>query len=142
MTENLFNLLNILPMPIWLGMLLFPRTRYTQRLVMAYWPYIALGSIYLLFLIMALFTSSTGFNLNFHALRTGLSSEWSFLAVWAHVITFDLFSGVWIFRDAKYWGINPGLFLLLTLFLGPLGLASYLLYRQRKSKNDPAKNLN
>ncbi len=142
MPETLFNLLNILPMPIWVGMLLFPRTRFTQRLVMAYWPYMVLGCIYALFLVVSLFDVAGSVSLSFDALRLGLTSDWAFLAVWAHVICLDLFAGVWIFRDAKYWGMNPGLFIILTLFFGPLGLAAYLFYRQRKSKTDPVKTLN
>jgi len=142
MAETLFNLLNILPLPIWVGMLLFPRTKYTQRLVMAYWPYMVLGGLYLLFLLVSIVTSGTGFSLSFDALRAGLASEWAFLAAWAHFITFDLFIGVWIFRDAKYWGINPGLFLLFTLFAGPIGLGAYLVMRERKSKSDPTRVIN
>lgn len=143
MAETLFGLINLLPMPIWLGMLLFPRTRYTQKLVMAYWPYMALGAIYILFLLVSLLSSGgTNLSLSFDTLRLGLTNEWAFLAVWMHLLCFDLFTGVWIFRDAKYWGINPGIFLLLTLFLGPLGLGSYLYVRARKSKNDPVRTLN
>ncbi len=143
MTETLFNLLNILPMPIWLGMLLFPRTRFTQRLVMAYWPYIVLGGIYTLLLIVSLFNSNlAAFGINLSALQASVASEWAFLTLWAHFICLDLFAGVWIFRDAKYWGRNPGIFLILTLFLGPLGLAAYLYYRQRLSKKDPVRTLN
>lgn len=141
MAETLFNLLNLLPLPIWAGMLLFPRTRYTQRLVMAYWPYLVLGGVYALFLLVSL-TQAAGFSLNFDALRAGLGGEWAFLAAWAHFITFDLFVGVWIFRDAKYWGVNPGMFLLGTLFAGPLGLGAYLLVRERKAKNDPVRMVN
>lgn len=142
MAETLFNLLNLLPLPIWVGMLLFPRTRFTQRLVMSYWPYILLGGIYVLFLLVSLLRPSGGFSLSFDALRAGVSGEWAFLAAWAHFVTLDLFVGVWIFRDAKYWGVNPGLFLLATLFAGPLGLGSYLLVRNRKAKHDPVRVLN
>ncbi|MCA9835625.1 MAG: DUF4281 domain-containing protein [Trueperaceae bacterium] len=143
MAENLFGLINLLPMPIWLGMLLFPRTRFTQKMVMSYWPYMALAGIYLLFLIISLFsTGGSALSFSFNSLRTGLSAEWAFLAVWMHLLCFDLFTGVWIFRDAKYWGINPGIFLLVTLFLGPLGLGAYLFFRSRKSKNDPVRTLN
>ena len=142
MAETLFNLLNILPLPIWVGMLLFPRTRYTQNLVMAYWPYLVLSGVYLLFLLVSLFASGGGFGLSFDALRASLGSEWAFLAAWAHFVTFNLFVGVWIFRDAKYWGINPGIFLLLTLLAGPVGLGAYLLLRQRKGKSDPARVVN
>ena len=137
MAENVFQLLNILPLPIWIGMLLFPRTRFTQNLVTSYWPFIALGAIYTLILIAAAASGGSSFNLSFDALRAGLSSEWGFAAGWAHYMTLDLFAGVWIFRDAKYWGINPGLFLLLTLFAGPLGLGLYLFVRQRRQQERP-----
>lgn len=141
MAETVFSLLNVLPLPLWLGMLLFPRARFTQRLVQAYWPYIVLTGIYTLLLVVAL-TTGTGFELSFAALRQGLSLEWGFLALWAHLIALDLFAGVWIFRDAKYWGVEPRLFVLLTLFAGPLGLGAYLVMRQRQAKNDPIKLLN
>ena len=142
MTEGLFNFLNILPLPIWVSMILFPRTRFTQRMVMSYWPYMVLGAVYLLFLLVSIFTAGGGFNINFDALRAGLSGEWAFLAAWAHFITFDLFVGVWIFRDAKYWGINPTVFLILTLFAGPVGLGAYLVMRERTDKTGGARVVN
>ena len=141
MTDTLFNLLNLLPLPVWLGMLLFPRTRYTQNLVMSYWYYLVLAAIYVLFIIASLFQGGE-FSFTFDGIRRGLSTPWGFLVVWAHLVILDLFAGVWIFRDAKYWGINPTLFVLVTLFAGPLGLGSYLFYRRTKSKKDPIKNLN
>lgn len=141
MAETVFSLLNILPLPIWLGMLLFPRTRFTQRMVLAYWPYTALAGLYALLLVTALLTG-TGFDLSLDGLRRSLSLEWGFLALWAHVLTLDLFAGVWLFRDAKYWGVEPRPFVLLTLFAGPLGLGAYLLARRRRSRNDPVKVLN
>lgn len=141
MAETVFSLLNLLPLPIWLGMLLFPRTRFTQRMVLAYWPYMALAGVYALLLVTALLTG-TGFDLSLAGLRRSLSLEWGFLALWAHLLTLDLFAGVWLFRDAKYWGIEPRPFVLLTLFAGPLGLGAYLLTRRRRSRNDPVKVLN
>ena len=141
MAETVFSLLNLLPLPIWLGMLLFPRTRFTQRLVLAYWPYMALAGVYAFLLVTALLTG-TGFDLSLAGLRRSLSLEWGFLALWAHLLTLDLFAGVWLFRDAKYWGLEPRPFVLLTLFAGPLGLGAYLLARRRRSRNDPIKVLN
>ena len=141
MAETVFSLLNLLPLPIWLGMLLFPRTRFTQRMVLAYWPYMALAGVYAFLLVTALLTG-TGFDLSLAGLRRSLSLEWGFLALWAHLLTLDLFAGVWLFRDAKYWGLEPRPFVLLTLFAGPLGLGAYLLARRRRSRNDPIKVLN
>jgi hypothetical protein len=99
-----------------------------------------LAAVYLVFLLLS-FTQG-GFDFSFEGIRRGLSSEWGALAGWAHFIVLDLFAGVWIFRDAKYWGINPTLFVLLTLLAGPLGLGSYILFRRRKSKSDPIRHLN
>lgn len=142
MTEALFTLINLLPMPVWLGMLLFPRRRFTERLVMAYWPFMALGGVYALLLLGAFASGAVGVDLSFAALRQAISMEWAFLAVWAHIVTFNLFVGVWIFRDAKYWGISPPIYLLVTLFFGPVGLLAYLVTRERRAKTDPVKLFN
>lgn len=141
MTELVFNLTTLLPLPLWLGMLLFPKLRFTERLVLSYWPYIVLGALYTLLLLAALFNGGS-LDLSFGGLRESLALPWPFLAVWAHLVTLDLFAGVWIFRDAKYWGLNPRLFVLLTLFFGPLGLGAYLLVRERRTKYDPIKLVN
>ncbi len=141
MTETVFSLLNILPLPLWLGMLLFPRTRFTERWVLAYWPYIVLAGLYTLLLLSSLLAGS-GFDLSFEGLRRGLSAEWGFLALWAHLLTLDLFVGVWIFRDAKYWGVEARPFVLLTLLLGPIGLGGYLLLRRQRARKDPIRLLN
>jgi hypothetical protein len=141
MPETLFSLITILPLPIWISMMLFPRARFTQRMVMSYWPFIALGGVYALMLLLAL-TSGGSLDLSFAGLQGSLSQGWGLVAAWAHFIALDLFVGVWIFRDAKYWGINPGLFLLLTLFAGPLGLGAYLLVRERRAKGDPVRSIN
>jgi hypothetical protein len=140
--ETVFSLLNVLPLPLWLAMLLFPKARFTERLVQAYWPYIALGAVYTLLLLVALATGTGGFDLSFGALRQSLGLEWSFLAFWAHLVALDLFAGVWLFRDAKYWGMEPRPYVVLTLLAGPLGLGAYLLVRSRRAKRDPIKLLN
>lgn len=142
MAETWFSFLNLLPLPIWLSMMLFPKQRFTQKMVLSYWPFIVLGGLYTLFLLISLVTSPGGFDLSFDALRQSLTQEWAFVAAWTHYLALDLFAGVWIFRDAKYWGITPTWFLLFTLLAGPFGLASYLLWRQRKKRNDPIRTLN
>lgn len=142
MTETLFSLISLLPMPIWLSMLLFPQRRFTTRLVTAYWPFVALSGVYAVLLLAALVSGGIGFDFSFHALRRGFSQEWAFLAAWAHFLAFDLFVGVWIFRDAKYYGIRPPIYLLLTLFAGPLGLLAYLITRGRRARGEPVRTLN
>jgi hypothetical protein len=55
-------------------------------------------------------------------------------AAWAHMIAFDLFVGRWTWLDSRERGV-PALVmapvLVLTILLGPLGLAAYLGIRTR-----------
>jgi uncharacterized membrane protein YczE len=140
--DTLFGLVSILPMPVWGAMLLFPGTEFTRRLVSASWPLIALAGVYLTLLVVALFAGGGVGSLSFDALRAGLSSEWGFLVAWTHMLALDLFAGIWIFRDAKYWDISPTWFLVGTLMAGPLGLGIYLWFRSRRDRNDPVRLLN
>lgn len=140
--DTLFGLINLLPLPVWVMMLLFPRHPLTQRLVLSPWPFVVLAAVYALLLAGAAFVSPAAWGWSLPALQGLMASDAGFLAVWAHLLTLDLFAGVWLFRDAKYWGINPGLFLLATLLAGPLGLGAYLLWRRRSERNDPVRLLN
>ena len=140
--ETLFGLVSLLPMPVWLSMLLFPRTDFTRRLVSAAWPFLALGAIYVVLLLVSLFAGGGVGSLGFDALRAGVATEWGFLVAWTHLLTLDLFAGVWIFRDAKYWDVSPTWFLVGTLMAGPLGLAVYLWVRSRRGRTDPVRLLN
>ncbi|CAN5473858.1 ABA4-like family protein [soil metagenome] len=141
MPEVLFSLVTILPLPIWVSMLLFPKASLTQRLVMSYWPVIALCGLYALALLGTLATGA-GLDLSYAGVQATLSGRWGVAAVWAHLMTLNLLSGGWIFRDAKYWGVKPEVFLLLTLFAGPLGLGAYLFVRERRAKVDPVRSVN
>ena len=123
-------------------MILFPRNKFTQNLVTSYWPFIAFGCVYFLVTASAITTNLEGFNLSFDGLKSVLSSDRGVVVAWTHFITLDLFAGVWIFRDAKYWRISAGLYLILTMFAGPLGLGLYLLTRLRKMRNEPIQTLN
>ncbi|WP_238450327.1 ABA4-like family protein, partial [Micromonospora sp. 4G55] len=55
-------------------------------------------------------------------------------AAWAHMVGFDLFVGRWAWLDGRDRGV-PALVmapvLVLTILLGPLGLAAYLAVRAR-----------
>jgi hypothetical protein len=142
--EPLFGLITLAPLVVWVAMLLFPKTRFTQGLVLSDWPMIVGGGVYALLALALLANefSTIGFSLtNVQAL---LSSDVGAITVWAHVQVFNLFVGIWIFRDAKYWGVTPGLYLLGTLVAGPVGLGAYSLYRRRRERSgrDPGRTVN
>lgn len=133
MAELLFNLINLMALPVWVCMLLFPKLRFTQRLVSAFWYYLPFAALYLLALSMAVATGIGSLAFDFRALQGAIAREWGVVAVWAHLVVADLFVGVWIFRDAKHWQIRPTWHLILTLLAAPVGLASYL-WRRRRAK--------
>ena len=56
---------------------------------------------------------------------------------WIHYLAFDLFTGLWIARDADNKGfgrIAQVPFLFLTLMAGPVGLLSWLVVRERRAR--------
>ena len=56
---------------------------------------------------------------------------------WVHYLAFDLFTGMWIARDADQKGFSRVAqfpFLLLTLFAGPVGLFLWLIVRERRAR--------
>ena len=58
-------------------------------------------------------------------------------AGWVHYLAFDLFTGIWIKKNAQKYGIHHLILipcLLFTFMLGPIGLLLYLLVRLIKVK--------
>lgn len=56
---------------------------------------------------------------------------------WVHYLAFDLFTGMWIARDADQKGFSRIMqfpFLLLTLLVGPVGLLAWLVVRDRRAR--------
>ncbi len=140
--DSLFGLVTIAPLVVWGAMLLFPRSRFTQRLVLSYWPYVVGSALYLVVVVALVGTQAADLGLSAASLQTLWSSSLGALVVWVHIQVANLFFGVWMFRDAKYWGVNPGLYLLATVLAGPVGLGAYCLMRIRRSGNDPARVVN
>ena len=56
---------------------------------------------------------------------------------WVHYLAFDLFTGMWIARDADQKGFGRAFqfpFLFLTLMVGPVGLFAWLIVRERRAR--------
>jgi len=56
---------------------------------------------------------------------------------WIHYLAFDLFTGLWIARDADNKGFSRIVqipFLFLTLMVGPVGLLAWLVVRERRAR--------
>lgn len=126
-----YTVINTSSAPLWLAMIIAPRSTLTGRLMQAAPPLqVALGAAYDAFLASGV--AQSGRMIDFSdpdAVREALRTPDFFLAGWAHYIAFDLFVGRWIWQDALARGKNARLPLLLTWLGGPAGLSLYLLRR-------------
>jgi hypothetical protein len=128
--RRIYALLNASTAPLWLAMILAPRSRLTARLLRVATPLTAgLGVGYAALLARA---TGDGLRLDFRdpqAVRAALSQPFAFLAGWAHYLAFDLFVGRWIHETGLAEGRSTRLALLLTWMLGPAGLTLFLAQR-------------
>ena len=126
----LFQIVNVLPLPIWLLWMVAPSSHLSRTIARSVWPWLVLAALYLAFLVVALreglepaaFGSLPG-------VMSLFDSRWGTLAGWTHYLCFDLFVARWMMNDAPdagYW-LSP--ILLLTLMFGPVGLLCYLAVR-------------
>lgn len=136
-----FSLISVATLPWWLSMLLFPRTPSTRTLVTSPWPFVGLAGAYAVLLAATLVAGSAPPSLDPRALADAMGRPLGFLTAWAHMVTLDLFAGVWIFRDARFYGRLPRTELILTWVAGPLGLGLYL-WRRRGWSASAARTVN
>ena len=141
--SNFFNLemiylwLNFGILPFWFILIFFPQSNICKYLVTSIFPYLIL-SIICVYLIFENYKNGYNFLDNF-SLYLGLDklsdlmNEEAFLITfWIHFLAINLFCGSWIVKDSskliipKYLVILP---LILTYFIGPLGLLIYWIFR-------------
>ncbi|MFG3680623.1 ABA4-like family protein [Micromonospora chalcea] len=130
MTEILFGLTFTLAAPFWALMILAPRWSWTARIVgspLIVAPVLLIYAVLVLPSLGAVLPVVTAPTLD--GLRGLLGTSDGAAAAWAHMIAFDLFVGRWIWQDARERDLPVLLtapVLLLTILLGPLGLAVHL----------------
>ncbi len=128
--QTLFVLCNCAVVPAWVLLLVAPHWRWTYRLAMFTLPML-LAALYIWLFI----ASFEGLHVNFlslGAVQYALRSPAVVLAAWIHFLTFDLFVGAWMVRDARRMRIVQLAVipcLLLTFLMGPVGLLIYLSMR-------------
>ena len=129
---QIFQVVNLLPMPIWLVWMAAPSSRLSRTLARLVWPWAVLAGLYLVFMVVALASADRvdpGAFFSLGGVMALFQSRWMTLAGWTHYLCFDLFVARWIMNDAPdagYW-LTPILFL--TLMFGPIGLLCYLAVR-------------
>lgn len=149
MQDKLFQLINLLPMPVWLAMMFTPNNKLTERASRSSTVFGIMALTYVAALIAAVRGGRSGGTgesadggMDFTSLdgiRRGLGTREGALAGWAHFLALDLFAGAWIYRQAQKdgapaWVRIPSLFF--TLMTGPFGLLLFLIWRITNGKGE------
>jgi hypothetical protein len=129
--ETLFSLCNGAAVIGWLLLLFLFRIPWVPKIVVPVVLPGLFGLIYAYFILLELPWADGGFGSLAGVLQL-FENQYLLLAAWVHYLAFDLFVGSWEVRDAQrraisHWLVVPCL--LLTFFLGPIGLLCYLVLR-------------
>ena len=145
--DTMFSLTNGIAMLGWLVLAVLPRRPLTLSAVL----YLGVGLLCLAY--ATLFVLSLGqlidpgrvagaaepdlLDYSIAGLRPLFMSDGGIVIGWTHYLAFDLFVGLWIARDADAKGVGRLVqipFLFVTLMAGPIGLLSWLSFRETRSR--------
>ena len=123
--------------PFWFMLLFFPQTKICRIFVTSVFPILVLTTIdlYLIFQISKNgFNFFEGFNLylGIDELLNLFSDKNYIIIFWIHFLTINLFCGSWIVKDYQKINMPKALAfipIVLTYFIGPLGISVYWLFR-------------
>tara|TARA_B000000460_G_C21420682_1_gene350704 strand:+ start:369 stop:842 length:474 start_codon:yes stop_codon:yes gene_type:complete len=135
--EMIYLWLNVGVLPFWFLLLFFPETKLCKIFVTSIFPILifAVVDLYLIFeFYKAGFNLFDSFNLYLGMDQLiNLFSDSSYIIIfWIHFLAINLFCGSWIVRDYQKFGMSKYLTftpLVLTYFIGPLGIFIYWLIR-------------
>ena len=129
--------LNLGVLPFWLILIIFPRSQICRFFITSILP-IFIFSLAYGYLLYLLFNDGYDFIRNFE-LYLGLDAisnlfEYKAFIImfWIHFLAMNLFCGCWIVKDSQMFGVNKILIsfpLLITYFIGPIGLTIYWIIR-------------
>jgi len=135
--EMIYLWLNIGVLPFWFILVFFPQSNICRYLVTSIFPYLIFGSVYI-YLLFLFYKTDYNFINNFN-LYLGLDelnnlfNDNSFLiSFWVHFLAINLFCGSWLVRDSQKFAISKIIIffpLVITYFIGPLGLFMYWFIR-------------
>lgn len=147
MWHTLFTLTNVVAAAAWIVLLVLPRKPFPLSLVL--YGGVALLCLAYTAMFVALFG---GFadpvrdagapppdlsNYSVEGLKAFFRSEGALVLGWTHYLAFDLFTGLWIARDADAKGFSrlaQAPVLVATFLAGPIGLLIWLLVRERRAR--------
>ena len=136
MLELLYLSINALVFPIWLGMILFPNSNLTKKVMMSYLIFVPFVLIYLILIVVGasqILPQMRGFDLE--SLAKALGTQAGTATIWAHIVIMDAVAGRWIYLDSmkkkKFSKILRAGILFLTMMAAPIGFLTYLYSKEK-----------
>lgn len=133
---EVFSIANMLVMPMWLLMIIFPKWKLTSFLVDFKVIPIILAIVYAIYIIISM---RSGGGMDFGSLQSVMelfTKEDAVLAGWIHYLAFDLLIGMWMLRQNQKAQIHQLLMapcLFFTFMLGPVGFLLFIIIRTLKN---------
>ncbi|MBX7174796.1 MAG: DUF4281 domain-containing protein [Pyrinomonadaceae bacterium] len=139
--ETIFSIANMIALLSWLILLVAPRWKWTNKIILSGVIPLILSVAYLGLIVLFFGKADGGFDSLPNVMKL-FTNEWAVLAGWIHYLAFDLFVGSWEVKDSQakgisHWFVIPCLFF--TFMFGPIGFLMYSVLRfflGKEAKND------
>jgi len=129
--------LNFGVLPFWFVLFFFPQSKICKIFTTSIFPIIIFSLIYS-YLIYTIFTDDYDFLKNFSLyisfanLLNLFENSYFLILFWVHFLALNLFCGAWMVNDYQKFNMAKALIflpLLITYFLGPLGIFFYWIFK-------------
>ena len=135
--ETLYMWVNIGVLPFWLMLIFFPQSHLCRIFVASIFPILLLSGAYIFvlyksYLIGYDFIGNFSLYLSLDELSRLIEDHLYLMLFWIHFIAINLFIGGWIVKDSQKFYINKitiSIPLIITYFIGPIGLFFYWVIR-------------
>ena len=135
--ETLYMWVNIGVLPFWLMLIFFPQSHLCRIFVASIFPILLLSGAYIFvlyksYLIGYDFIGIFSLYLSLDELSRLFEDHLYLMLFWIHFIAINLFIGGWIVKDSQKFYINKitiSIPLIITYFIGPIGLFFYWVIR-------------
>jgi len=135
--ETLYMWVNIGVLPFWLMLIFFPQSHLSKIFVASIFPILLLSGAYIFvlyksYLIGYDFIGNFSLYLSLDELSRLFEDHLYLMLFWIHFIAINLFIGGWIVKDSQKFYINKitiSIPLIITYFIGPIGLFFYWVIR-------------